>query len=106
MGTDDIGIKTTGLGVFLQSIKYSYYSWFMIFIVFFHILVRKDFGPMLIAERKVTIYERTDGGDGKGTNNQGGLAAANHPIKGTPQRAYNMFLPIILLVCSFFVSIV
>ena len=30
------------------------------------IFSQRDFGPMLIAERKTQVYQRTDGGDGAG----------------------------------------
>lgn len=61
-GTEDIGIKTSGLGVFLQSIKYRYYPIFMIVLMVGLIYSRREYGSMLIAERKTQVYKRTDGG--------------------------------------------
>ena len=51
-GTEDIGIKTSGFGVFLQSIKYRYYPIFMIVLMMALNGMQRDIGPMLIAERK------------------------------------------------------
>lgn len=62
-GTTDIGIKTTGFAVFLQSIKYRYYPIFMLVLMLVMILVQRDFATMLIAERKTEVYKRRDGGD-------------------------------------------
>jgi Na+/H+ antiporter NhaC len=99
MGTDDIGIKTSGLGVFIQSIQYQYYSFYMIAWVLLLIVLRRDFGPMLYAERKVTIYERTDGGDGKETaSDKMDDNSDDQPNKGAPLRAYNMLIPLAILV--------
>jgi Na+/H+ antiporter NhaC len=99
VGIDNITITTSGLGAFLQSIKYRYYPIFMIVLMFCTIGFKRDYGPMLIAERKVTIYQRTDGGDGKGKQSYTEDHKANQPEKGTPLFAYNMLIPIAVLVC-------
>lgn len=101
-GTTDIGIKTSGLGVFLQSIKYRYYPIFMIMFMATTILLKRDSGPMLIAERKVRVYERLDGGDGKGKASSSHEHKLNQPSKDTPLYAYNMIIPLLVLVRSYF----
>jgi Na+/H+ antiporter NhaC len=103
-GTEDIGIKTSGFGVFLQSIKYRYYPIFMLILMMALIFSQRDMGSLLIAERKTEVYKRTDGGDSatdKSANETGGVEA-NQPRKDTPLRSWNMILPILLLVgcCS------
>jgi Na+/H+ antiporter NhaC len=99
-GTMDIGIETSAFGVFLHSIQYQYYSIYMIVQVLFVVLLRHDFGWMLYAERKVAIFERTDGGIGKGKAKSGGNDPACQPNENVPSRAYNMFVPIAILVGS------
>jgi Na+/H+ antiporter NhaC len=94
----NITTKTTGLGVFLQSIKYRYYPIFMLVLMATLIFSERDFGTMLIAERKTRVYKRTDGGDGKGKASQADGEAHNQPRKGTPLASWNMFVPILLLV--------
>jgi Na+/H+ antiporter NhaC len=98
-GTENLTITTSGLGVFLQSIKYRYYPIFMIVLMGFTIGFKRDYGPMLVAERKVTIFQRTDGGDGKGKQSSTEGHRANQPTKDTPQYAFNMLIPIAVLVC-------
>ena len=61
----EISLAPTGFAIFLQSIRYSYYSFFMLVLIALLIGFQRDFGPMLVAERKVRVYDRTDGGPGK-----------------------------------------
>lgn len=61
----DPEIVTTGFGVFLETIKYRYYCIFMLILMPMIIISGRDFGPMLIAERRTRIYARTDGGPGE-----------------------------------------
>lgn len=120
-GTDDIGIKTSGFAVFLQSIKYRYYPIFMLVLMAVMIFAQRDFGSMLIAERKTEAYKRTDGGeaatekkmekdnpdydlnrlfetnDGMKAEDLGG---DNEPRKDTPLASWNMLVPILLLVST------
>jgi Na+/H+ antiporter NhaC len=98
-GADHLTITTSGLGTFLQSLKYCYYPIFMIFLLFCIIGFQRDFGPMLIAERKVFISQRTDGGNGKGkqvtsTTEQ----KVNQPRADAPYYAFNMLIPVVVLV--------
>lgn len=95
---DDVTIQTSGMGVFFRSIQYQYYPIYMICMTFFVVLLRHDCGWMLHAERRVAIFEKTDGGEGRGQKSGGGNDAAIQPAEHTPARAYNMYIPIILLV--------
>jgi Na+/H+ antiporter NhaC len=105
-GTDNLSIKTSGFGVFLQSIKYRYYPIFMIILICFLIYSGRDFGPMLIAERKTRVYRRTDGGDGKGRASEFEGKAENQPKEDTPQASWNLVLPVFLLVFFIFYLLV
>jgi Na+/H+ antiporter NhaC len=98
-GTDDIGIKTTGFAVFLQSIKYRYYPIFMLILMMALIFSQRDVGSMLIAERKTRVYKRVDGGDNAtDKHDEGEFFEANQPKKDTPLGSWNMIVPILLLV--------
>jgi Na+/H+ antiporter NhaC len=101
-GTSDIGIKTSGFAVFLQSIKYRYYPIHMLMIILMLIWLERDFAGMLIAERKVRVYRRIDGGDGKGAESRLEGAQKNMPRGDTPQKSWNMVLPVLLLVFFYF----
>ena len=105
-GTTDIGIKTTGLGVFMQSIKYRYYPIYMLVLVFVLICSQRDYGNMLIAERKTRVYKRTDGGDGKGKVSQNANEKQNQPNEGTPLHWINLVLPVLLLIALVFYLLV
>jgi Na+/H+ antiporter NhaC len=93
-------IKTSGFGVFLQSIKYRYYPIFMIFLMMALIHSGRDMGPMLVAERKTRVYRRLDGGPGKIKRPGGAIEGSegNEPRKDTPFLSWNMILPVLLLV--------
>lgn len=94
---DSIRISDNGLEVFLESVKYRYYPLFMLLFMPTLIWLKRDYGPMLIAERKTQVYARTDGGDGKSTGTGLGVKA-NAAAADTPQRIWNMLLPLIILV--------
>ena len=63
-GEENLTISTSAINIFLQSIKYRYYPLFMLFLIPTLLFLQKDFGPMLLAERRCRVYGRTDGGDG------------------------------------------
>jgi Na+/H+ antiporter NhaC len=106
VGTADIGIKTSGFAVFLQSIKYRYYPIHMLVIILMLIIAERDFAGMLIAERKVRVYQRTDGGDGKGGASELEGVHNNMPCEDTPKKSWNMILPVLLLVFFIFYLLV
>jgi len=95
-----LNIKSTGFGVFLQSIKYRYYPIFMIVLMMVLIFSQRDFGTMLVAERKARVYQITDGGDGAGRG--GDLEDENTPREDTPTKSWNMILPVLLLIFLIF----
>ena len=99
---DNVRIKTSGMAIFLQSIKYRYYPIFMIVMMVATIYSKRDFGPMLVAERKTQVYKRTDGGDGKGKGSETEGGKANQPEEDTPLKSWNMLFPVLLLVFFIF----
>jgi len=109
-GDDNAGltIPETGFGVFLQSIRYSYYSIFMMGLIAMLIATQRDYGPMLIAERKVRVYDRTDGGPGavnSGTT-EAGTPNKNEPREDQPLLLHNMLIPIVVLIILVFLLLV
>jgi len=70
---------------------------FMLFFMPILIFLRRDYGPMLIAERKTQVYNRQDGGDGKSSGTSHAVKA-NQPEDTTPPRVWNMLVPLGLLV--------
>ena len=97
-------INESALGVFLQSIKYRYYPIFMLIIIPMLIYTNRDFGSMLIAERKARVYQRTDGGDGaaKMKSKDPDHKEPNSPEEDIPYSWWNMVFPVLLLVMFIF----
>lgn len=83
---DDLTISTSGIQVFLQSIKYRYYPIFMLILIPSILILQRDMGPMLVAERRCRINERTDGGDGKVDRGGEELKSENDPRPDIPYR--------------------
>ena len=69
------------------------------------VFLQRDFGPMLVAERKCKVYDRTDGGDGKGSNIVS-LSTGSEPETNTPRRWWNFFVPVFFLVFFIFYILV
>lgn len=98
---EELYVGSNGITVFLDSLKYRYYSIFMLLFIPMLILLQRDFGPMLVAERKCKIYDRTDGGDGKG-NKIAELSTGSKPEPNTPKRWWNFFVPVFFLIFFIF----
>jgi hypothetical protein len=126
-----LSIKESGFGVFLQSIKYRYYVSLdsatqqcmpkkgatltsglfsikiaqpihMIVLMALMIYSGRDWLGMLVAERKVRAYNRTDGGDGKGRGSELEGKDENQPRKDTPQKSWNLVVPVLVLIFLIF----
>jgi Na+/H+ antiporter NhaC len=78
----------------------------MILFIVVMIYSNRDFGTMLIAERKTRVYQRKDGGDGKGRASELEEKAENQPKDDTPLRSWNMLLPVFLLIFFIFYLLV
>lgn len=74
----------------------------MILIMFFTIMTKRDFGTMLIAERKTQVYKRTDGGDSAVTKKGSVEDIGNKPRPGTPLFWWNMIIPMAILIFLIF----
>ncbi|KAL7466078.1 hypothetical protein ACHAXS_006376 [Conticribra weissflogii] len=99
----DPDIKTTGFAVFLETIKYRYYCIYLLMLMSLLIASGRDFGPMLIAERRTKVYGRTDGGPGAALNAEGEVLQSNNtPSEDIPCKWWNMVFPIVMLVIYIF----
>ena len=103
---DDLTISTSAINIFIQSIKYRYYPIFMLCMIPAIIGFQRDFGPMLVAERKVRVHGRTDGGEGKvdtfGEEEAELATGENDPREDIPKRTFNMLAPVLLLIFFIF----
>ncbi|MBK8096603.1 MAG: hypothetical protein IPK26_05815 [Planctomycetes bacterium] len=87
---------TEAFAVFLQTMPYRFYCVFALFMVFLCIVLRRDFGPMLAAERRARHLGKPLADDARPMAGTGLGDAA--PAAGTPTRARNALLPLLVLV--------
>jgi Na+/H+ antiporter NhaC len=89
---------TSAFGVFLMSIPYLFYPILAIFAVALFILSKRDFGPMLAAERRAV--------SGGGVHRPGAQLAADmegelgSPPEGAPRRWWNGVFPVAVVVAT------
>jgi Na+/H+ antiporter NhaC len=91
------GFSEGAYSVFLSSLPYNFYPLLALFFVFLVAYTRYDFGPMYAAEKRTR-----ETGDVLGEEAQVDEAAAEgdelQPPEGTPLRAVNAIIPIVVLV--------
>jgi len=99
------GLSESAFLTFVDTIQYRFYPILMLFLVTALILFNRELGPMLIAERRTRVFQRTDGGDGgfKAGKELGALTAV---AKDTPARMWNMIVPILVAVALILVAMV
>jgi Na+/H+ antiporter NhaC len=99
------GLSESAFLTFVSTIQYRFYPILMLFLVISLVLFNRELGPMLIAERKTRVFQRTDGGDGgfKAGKELGALTAV---AKDTPARMWNMVVPILVAVALILVAMV
>ncbi|MEM9996164.1 MAG: Na+/H+ antiporter NhaC family protein [Bacteroidota bacterium] len=91
------GLDLSAYGVFLQSIPYLFYPILALVFVFAVVITKRDFGPMLKAERRARetgqLYR-----PGSAVESDAGEAHLLEPPPGAPARIVNAALPIVVLV--------
>lgn len=86
----------TPYAVFLDSLKYSFYPVLTLGFILFIIMTKRDFGPMLKAERRAR-----ETGVLKATNTETDEVAETEdlePVKGAPLRARNAVIPVLTVI--------
>lgn len=100
----DIGIPETNFyGVFLQTIPFRFYCLLALFFGFMVAMSRKDFGPMLTAERRASQEGKVLGDDANPISSP----EASAPVlpEGMPKRWYNAAIPIAIVLFGTFVGL-
>ena len=82
--------------VFLASLPFRFYSLFALGLVLLVVLLRRDFGPMLAAERRARATGEVLAAGARGVVDVG--AALPRPDAGTPARAQNALAPFAVLI--------
>jgi len=68
----------------------------MLFFIFINVVLKRDFRSMIIAERKIVVYDRKDGGNGT-TEGDKKNENTNAAKDDTPAKIWNFVTPILLL---------
>ncbi|KAJ4453756.1 putative sodium:proton antiporter [Paratrimastix pyriformis] len=85
-----LGLALEGYVAFINTIPYCFYSLMMIAYQVLSVLMARDFGPLLKAERRAQLEHRIRGKDAQLLEDP-----SMAPVPGKPQRWYNAVLPII-----------
>ena len=98
------GLNISAYGIFLESIKYSFYPILAIFFVFAVANSQRDFGPMLKAEKRARTTGKVLGDDAK-IDEAAAEGESLNPPDGAPLRAANAMVPVAVLVLSVLVGL-
>jgi len=96
------GLDTEAYLLFLNTLPYSFYPIMAIAFVFMVSATGRDFGPMLAAERAAQEH----GSDhASPVDEKSQEAAVIKPVEGKPQRAFNAYIPIGVMVLGVLVGL-
>lgn len=83
-------------GTLFAALPYNFYPIFAVVILFWVIVTNRDFGPMKKAETRARVEGKVIADDAVPMISE--EITIIEPVKGKPQRAYNMLIPIITMV--------
>jgi Na+/H+ antiporter NhaC len=89
-------LDMTPYSIFIQSLKYSFYPALTLIFILFIIKTGKDYGPMLIAERRAHNTGQLSGASNPSEDepNMEDLS----PIPGVPIRPFNAVIPVLIVI--------
>ena len=100
-GYDQIGVQNVNaFSIFVQTMPYRFYNLFMLAFVLYVAFMRRDFGPMLSAERRAASGEIHS----KSSNIAELEDKTLEPKEGIKPQASNAVIPLIVLICGAFAS--
>ncbi|MFB6272987.1 MAG: Na+/H+ antiporter NhaC family protein [Salinibacter sp.] len=92
------GFSQGAYSVFLSSLPYNFYPLLALFFVFLIAVSRLDFGPMYEAEKRARETGKVLGDDANVDEAAAEEEEELEPPEGTPYRAFNAVVPIVVLV--------
>ncbi len=101
---EEIHLPMSGYEVFLASMPYRFYAWLTIAFVFMVAWTGRDFGPMYKAELRARSTGQLTAPNAK-TGVTDAEAEDYQPKPGTPLRAFNALIPVIVLVAGTMIGI-
>jgi Na+/H+ antiporter NhaC len=96
------GLDTEAYLLFLNTLPYSFYPILAIAFVFMVSASGRDFGPMLAAERHAQEHGSENPEMDKVSNQE---TESIEPIEGKPQRAFNAYIPVAVMVLGVLVGL-
>jgi Na+/H+ antiporter NhaC len=91
-----VGVTDDPYSIFLRTMPYRFYCLFTLFLVYASILLRRDFGPMLAAERRAGSTGKVIRDGGTPLAGARAMAVAEKP--GVPRRWWNAALPLAVMI--------
>jgi len=95
-GEELSGVNENAYLLFLQTIPSRFYPIIMLFFQFFMIVARREFGPMLGAERRAIDEHKLVRDDAKVVDDE--TQSALMPEEGTPLKWWNGVIPIVIVI--------
>lgn len=103
-GIDTIGLEQSPYTVFFNSLAYSFYPVFALIFILFIVVKRKDFGPMLKAERKARHWQPSEAEDNRtGFSNKLNELKA---VEGIRHRSFNAVIPVLVIIFGAFAGLI
>ncbi|KAJ8908337.1 hypothetical protein NDN08_005049 [Rhodosorus marinus] len=102
-GEDLVGISENAYLVFLETIPSRFYPIIMLFFQFFMIVAKREFGPMLVAERRALDEHKLVRDDAKVLDDES--QSSMMPEEGTPLKWWNGVIPIVIVIFLVLLSI-
>jgi Na+/H+ antiporter NhaC len=96
------GLETEAYLLFLNTLPYSFYPVMAIAFVFMVSITGRDFGPMLEAERHALAHGSENPAIDRASNEE---AESIAPVDGKPQRAFNAYIPVAVMVLGVVVGL-
>jgi|GEM_PF-682870 len=92
----EAGVRQSGYEIFLMTIPYRFYCIFTLIFIFVLIMLRRDFGPMLTAERRARSTGEVVRAGGRAMVTSDMTRIETKP--GVPERWFNAVLPILAVI--------
>ena len=97
-GLEAMGSDQSAYGVFVASVPYATYSWFALALVFWVVGTRRDFGPMLKAERRARHEGKVLADGARPLIDD--VGADLEPVQGVPRRAHVALVPVLVVLAT------
>jgi len=90
------GLNASVYHIFLNSLSYSYYPIFTLIFIVMIVLMKRDFGPMLVAENR--MVSQKDSGDIQLIHDQDNEMKDFKPDDDVAKRSFNAIIPILTII--------